>query len=74
MDIVLGLPTYIDNAMVTREAEVLVLSRENYARLFNKKAAQATLASLRERFTMRLYLYIHRSEGLVPPIPSPFLK
>ncbi|XP_052784819.1 uncharacterized protein LOC128220453 isoform X2 [Mya arenaria] len=74
IDILLGLPTYLDNAMVTREAEVLVLSRENYSRLFTKKAAQATVATLRERLTMRLYLYIHRSEGLVPPVQSPFLK
>lgn len=72
LEIILGLNSYIENALVTREAGVLVLSKENYQRFFTKKFAQKAVEVLRERLTMRLYLYIHRSEG--SETGSPFLK
>ncbi|XP_052217080.1 uncharacterized protein LOC127834962 isoform X3 [Dreissena polymorpha] len=72
--VVLGLPNSLDNAMITRESEILVLSKNNYDRLFNKKFAQKTLANLRERLTMRIYLYIHRCDTLHQAIGTPFLK
>ena len=72
MEIILGLNTYIETSLVTRETGVLVLSKENFQRLFNRKFAAKTLSILRERLTMRLYLYIHRSEGSEDG--SPFLK
>lgn len=72
--VALGLPTSLDNAMVTREAEVLMLSRANFERLFNRKYAQGTLKKMRERLILRLYLYIHRAESVHPELKSPFLK
>ena len=60
--------------MVTREAEILQLSKENHERLFSRKYAQRSIRSLRERMTMRLYLYIHRSESFDSKQKSPFLK
>lgn len=74
LDVVLGLRTCLDNAMVTSEAEVLFLSRENFNRLFNRKYAQTTLRHIRERLIMRLYLYIHRADSLHHHLTSPFLK
>ncbi|KAL4220376.1 hypothetical protein ACF0H5_020781 [Mactra antiquata] len=73
-DVVLRLPTCLDNAMVTRESEVLLLSRENYERLFNRKYAHDTVRKLKERMKMRLYLYINRAEMLHSSLKSPFLK
>lgn len=60
--------------MVTREAEVLLLSRENFVRLFDRKYAQHSMTRLRERLINRLYLYIHRAEALHHELTSPFLK
>lgn len=74
LDVVLALPTSLDNAMVTSEAEVLFLSRENFNRLFNRKYAQNTLKKMRERLILRLYLYIHRADSLHHHLTSPFLK
>lgn len=73
-EVVLRLPTCLDNAMVTRESEVLLLSLENYDRLFNRKYAHGTVQKLKERMKMRLYLYIHRAEMLHSALKSPFLK
>ena len=51
-----------------------MLSKENFERLFTKRYAQKSVRSLRERLTMRLYLYIHRSESFDSRQTSPFLK
>ena len=72
LEIILGLNTYIETSLVTRETGVLVLSKENFQRLFNRKFAIKSVSIMRERLTMRLYLYIHRSEGTEDG--SPFLK
>lgn len=72
-EIILGLSTYLENATVTREAGVLVLSKENFQRFFTKRFAQKAIETLRERLTMRLYLYIHRTES-IDESGSPFLK
>ena len=60
--------------MVTREAEVLLLSRANFERLFGRKYGQTTIQELRERLKMRLYMYIHRSDSLHTAVKSSFFK
>lgn len=72
-ELILGLGTYLENATITREAGVLVLSKENFQRFFTKKFSVKAMEVLRERLTMRLYLYIHRSESF-DESGSPFLK
>lgn len=62
LEFLVGLTTSLENANVTREADVLLLSKENFDRLFYKKHSANTIQILRERLTMRLYLYINRSE------------
>lgn len=74
LDIMVGLPTAIDNAMVTREAEVLLLSRANFERLFSRKYAQTTVQEVKERLKMRLYMYIHRSDSLHTAGKAAFFK
>lgn len=74
LDLIIGLPTALDNAMVTREAEVLLLTRANFERLFSKKYGQYAIKELRDRLKMRLYMYIHRSDTLHASMKSSFFK
>lgn len=60
--------------MVTREAEVLLLTRANFERLFSRKYAQTSVQELRERLKMRLYMYIHRCDSLHSTVKSSFFK
>ncbi|KAJ8310678.1 hypothetical protein KUTeg_012543 [Tegillarca granosa] len=62
VEVNLGLKTYFETSTVTRQTEVLVLSTGNYHRLFSRKVSSQSVEILKEMLTMRLYLYIHRSE------------
>lgn len=55
-----------------RESEVLVLSTNNYHRLFNRKSSAKSVDLLKEMLCQRYYLYIHRSNLSV--IDASFLK
>ncbi|KAK3596919.1 hypothetical protein CHS0354_031697 [Potamilus streckersoni] len=70
LEVALGLSSYLETARITTESCVLVLSKENYERLFQRRFANYTLQKMKETLTFRLYLYIHRSSR----VDAPFLK
>lgn len=72
VEVILGLKTYLETTIVTRESQVLVLSTNNYNRLFNRKSSSRSVDMLKEMLCQRYYLYIHRSNLSV--IDASFLK
>lgn len=57
---------------MTRTSDVFVLSKANYQRLFNRRSSFKAVEALRNILSLRLYLYIHRSQ--LSDFEAPFLK
>ncbi|OWF40518.1 uncharacterized protein LOC110463646 [Mizuhopecten yessoensis] len=72
LELVIGLPTFIETCTVTRSSEILVLSKANYQRLFHRRSAARAVDMLKDTLCMRLFLYIHRSQ--LSDAYAPFLK
>lgn len=72
VEVILGLKTYLESTTATRDSEVLVLSTNNYNRLFTRKSSGRSVDMLKEMLCQRYYMYIHRSDLSV--IDSTFLK
>ncbi|XP_033760941.1 uncharacterized protein LOC117342790 [Pecten maximus] len=72
LELVVGLPTFIETCTVTRSSEILVLSKANYQRLFHRRSASRAVDMLKHTLCMRLFLYIHRAQ--LSDAYAPFLK
>ncbi|CAC5415180.1 unnamed protein product [Mytilus coruscus] len=72
VEVIVGLKTYLETTTVTRESDVLVLSTNNYNRLFNRKSSARSVDMLKEMLCQRYFMYIHRSNLSV--IDATFLK
>ncbi|XP_076096852.1 uncharacterized protein LOC143067454 [Mytilus galloprovincialis] len=72
VEVIVGLKTHLETTTVTRESDVLVLSTNNYNRLFNRKSSARSVDMLKEMLCQRYFMYIHRSNLSV--IDATFLK